>query len=122
MKRLFLVLMAVTFFTFLSVPTMAGCYLGVNITPDPSGAAIDQELWANPDGVADNGDEYLGVSLAGDAVTGNFIAIPDCSATPAITLFVKSHFPGGVELISNEVIPSEIGAAVLGLALKYTTP
>lgn len=115
MKKIILVILVLS---SMAVPAFAGCYLGVTITPDPSGAADDQELWANPDGVVDNGDEYLGATLAPDAVSGNFLATPDCTATPAITLYIKTHFPG-VELISNEVAPTDIVPAVIGLALKH---
>ena len=99
----------------------AGCRIGANWTPDPSGAALDQELWYNPDGVVDNGDEALGQSYVGGATnTGNFLSATDCTAMPSVTVFIKSHYTGGIELVSNDVAPTDIVPAVLSLAIKHT--
>jgi len=97
----------------------SACRIGVNITPDPSGAADDQELWLNPDGVASNGDEVLGATLAGNAVTGSFVSATDCTAMPDMTVYIKSHFPGGIELVSAEVVPQDIVSSVLSIAIKH---
>jgi len=118
MKKLFLTVIAILLTTSIAY---AGCRVGANWVPDPSGAAIDQELWYNPDGVVDNGDEVLGQSYVGGATnTGNFLSATDCTAMPSVTVFVKSHYTGGIELVSNEIAPSDIVPAVLSLAIKHT--
>ena len=117
MKKIILVLLAMVMFLF-STMAYAGCMIGVNITPDP--LADDQELWLNPDGIATNGDEIIGVTLAGNAITGSFLSATDCTAMPNMTVYIESHFPGGIELVSSEVAPSDIVPAILDLAIKHT--
>ena len=74
MKKLFLTMFLILFFVSIA---NAGCRLGANWTPDPSGAATSQELWYNPDGIADNGDEIMGQSFPSGAATGNFLVETD---------------------------------------------
>ena len=62
-----ILLIALILFGSMSV-AQADCTIGIAWTPDPAQSAItEQEVWHNPDGVIDNGDEVLkGAALASD--------------------------------------------------------
>ncbi len=102
---------------FVSTMAYAGCRIGANFNP---GNSINTEMWYNPDGIANNGDEILGASFGTGINTGNFLAPEDCATMPNVTVYVKGFYAGGVESKSNEMVPEDIIDVVLSNAAKLT--
>jgi len=98
----------------------ADCKIGANWTPDPVGDTVitAQELWYNPDGVVDNGDEVMGATYDALASTGNFIVTGDCLVGQ--TIFIKTLYIGDISVNSAEMAPQDVVGAILSIAVEHT--
>jgi len=113
------VILTTLFLLFAGISVGADCIIGLNWTPDPVQSAVTgQEVWYNPDGVVDNGNEVLKAgALASDTNQAEFTEVGvTCSASH--TVYVVTKYIGGIEKKSNEIIPQSVVGAVLDLAIQ----
>ena len=96
----------------------ADCIIGLTWTPDPAQSAVtEQEVWYNPDGVVDNGDEVLKHdALAADVNQAEFTETGDCLTGHAV--YVVTKYIGSIEKKSAEVQPTSVVGAILNLAVQ----
>jgi hypothetical protein len=96
----------------------ADCTIGLAWTPDPAQSAVtEQQVWYNPDGVANNGDEIMKVgTLAADVSQAEFTETGDCLA--GHTLFVRTLY-GTIEVDSAEISPQNVVGAIISIAVEH---
>ena len=112
MKKISLVLALV--FCFGSI-AFADCEIDLAWTPDP--LAVSQEVWHNPDGVLDNGDEVSKASgLAAAIQSYSWIDTGVCPSSN--TVYVVTEFTGGVTSKSAEFAVLDAVGAILNNAVR----
>ena len=119
MKKLFLFLIMLSGLMIFCGNIFADCTIGLAWTPDPAQSAItEQEVWYNPDGIVNNGDEAMkGSALAADVNQFEFTETGDCLSGHKI--YVLTKYLTGTEVKSNEIIPQDVVGAIISISVQH---
>ena len=114
-KAIILVLLAIS---FLSSIAWADCTIGLSWTPDPAQSAItEQEVWLNPDGILDNGDQILKSPVTPSTNQYEWTDTGDC--LPAATVYVVTKYLTGTQVKSDEASIQDVVGAIISIAVKH---